>query len=151
MVDLDDQRLEVATSLGATKTVNSTNGKAADAVSKLTGGRGVDVAIEAVGIAATFDICQDIVTAGGHIANIGVHGHSVELHIERLWSENITLTTRLVDTSTTPMLMKMVVSGKIQPTALVSHHLKLDEIAKAYEIFGKAAESGALKVILQAK
>ncbi len=149
-IDLDEKRLEVAKKLGATKTVNSSDGKAAEAVSKLTGGRGVDVAIEAVGIPATFDICQEIVAAGGHLANIGVHGHSVELHIERLWSENITLTTRLVDTSTVPVLLKMVVSGKLQPKALISHHFKLNEIEEAYETFGNAAKTGALKVILQA-
>jgi len=149
MIDLDEKRLEVAMKLGATSTVNSTNGKAAQAVRKLTDGRGVDVAIEAVGVPATFDICQEIVAAGGHLANIGVHGHSVELHIERLWSENITLTTRLVDTSTVPVLLKMVLAGKIQPKALISHHFKLAEIEEAYETFGNAAKTGALKVILQ--
>ena len=150
MIDLDDKRLEVAKKFGATKTVNSTDGKAAEAVMKMTDGRGVDVAIEAVGVPATFDICQEIVAAGGHLANIGVHGHSVEFHIEKLWSHNLTLTTRLVDTSTVPVLLKMVVSGKIQPTALISHHFKLSEIQEAYETFGNAAKTGALKVILQA-
>ena len=150
MVDLDDKRLEVARKLGATKAVNSSDGKAVEKVLELTGGKGVDVAIEAVGVPATFDICQDIVAAGGHLANIGVHGHSVELHIERLWSQNITLTTRLVDTSTVPVLLNMVLSGKIEPRALISHHFKLSEIQEAYETFSNAAKTGALKVILQA-
>ncbi len=149
MVDLDDKRLEVARKLGATKTVNSTDGKAVEKLLELTGGRGVDVAIEAVGVPATFDICQEIVAPGGHLANIGVHGHSVELHIERLWSQNITLTTRLVDTSTVPVLLKMVLSGKIEPRALISHHFKLADIQEAYETFSNAAKTGALKVILQ--
>ena len=106
VVDLDDNRLNVAKDFGATKIVNSGDGNAVETVMALTGGAGVDVAIEAVGIPATFDMCQDIVAAGGHIANVGVHGTPVELHLERLWSHNITLTTRLVDTVTTPMLLK---------------------------------------------
>ena len=149
VIDLDDNRLAVAKKLGATRTVNSTDGKAAQVVSELTAGRGVDVAIEAVGVPATFDICQDIVTAGGHLANIGVHGRSVELHLERLWSHNIVLTTRLVDASTVPVLLKMVMSGKIKPGALISHHFKLADIEQAYETFGNAAKTGALKVILE--
>jgi alcohol dehydrogenase len=149
MIDLDEKRLAVAMKLGATRTVNSTDGKAAEAVSKLTDGRGVDVAIEAVGIPATFDICQDIVAAGGRLANIGVHGRSVELHLERLWSHNITLTTRLVDTATVPVLLKMVSSGRIDASALISHHFKLGDIQEAYETFRNAAKTGALKVILE--
>lgn len=101
---------------------------------------GVDVAIEAVGAPATFDICQQIVRPGGHVANIGVHGHSVDLQIQDLWIKNITITMGLVNTNTTPMLLKTVVSGKIQPEELITHHFKLDEIMKAYEVFGNATE-----------
>src|SRR5438309_1105260 len=108
MIDLDDNRLEVARSLGATKLINSSDGKAVQRVMDLTGGAGVDVAIEAVGVPTTFDVCQAIVTAGGHVANIGVHGKPVELRLERLWSHNVTITTRLVDTAATPMLLKVV-------------------------------------------
>ena len=115
----------------------------------LTGGAGVDVAIEAVGIPASFDICQSIVAAGGRLANVGVHGKPVELHLERLWAHNITLTTRLVDTVTTPMLLKMVQSGRLQPRKLVTHRFELAEIMKAYDTFGDAAKARALKVILQ--
>ncbi len=150
MIDLDDNRLEAARKMGATKTVNSKDGHAVKAVLEMTSGRGVDVAIEAVGIPATFNICQDIVTAGGHLANIGVHGESVELHLENLWFKNLTLTTRLVDTSTIPMLLKMVQSGKIKPGALISHHFKLADIQKAYDTFRDAAKTSALKVILEA-
>lgn len=149
MVDFDDNRLAVAKKMGATQTINGTDGKAVERVFSLTGGRGVDVAIEAVGVPGSFDTCQEVVTAGGHIANIGVHGRSVELQIERLWSHNITLTTRLVDTCSTPTLLKMVTSGKIRPTELISHHFKLDDIQAAYETFRNAAQTGALKVILQ--
>jgi len=114
----------------------------------LTKGEGVDVAIEAVGVPATFAICQAIVGAGGHIANIGVHGKPVELHLERLWDRNITITTRLVDTVTTPMLLKIVQAGRLQPQKLVTHRFALHDVIKAYETFGHAATEGALKVIL---
>jgi alcohol dehydrogenase len=150
MVDLDQNRLEVAKSLGATKTVNSHGGKAAEQIMELTGKRGVDVAIEAVGVPATFEICQDIVAAGGHIANIGVHGSSVTLKMEKLWDRNITLTTRLVDTFTLPMLMKSVLSGRLQPKKLITHEFQLGEVMKAYDTFGNAAKEKALKVILRA-
>ncbi|WP_029422400.1 zinc-dependent alcohol dehydrogenase family protein [Alicyclobacillus macrosporangiidus] len=148
MVDLDDNRLEVARTFGATKTVNSSRGNPVEAVMELTGGKGVDVAIEAVGIPATFDICQGIVGAGGHIANVGVHGKSVELHLEKLWIHNITLTTGLVDTNSTPMLLKTVVAGKLDPKQLITHRFPLSDIEKAYDVFGNAAKEKALKVIL---
>jgi alcohol dehydrogenase len=148
MIDLDANRLEVARSLGASKLVDSSDGKAVDSVMAMTGGAGVDVAVEAVGIPAAFDICQGIVAPGGHIANIGVHGKPVQLQLERLWAHNITLTTRLVDSVTTPMLLKVVQSGKLQPTKLVTHRFKLADVMKAYDVFGNAAKERALKVVL---
>ena len=148
MVDIDDNRLEVARRFGATKVVNNSNGKAAEEVMALTDNRGVDVAIEAVGIPVSFDICQAIVTAGGHIANVGVHGKPVQLDLHRLWSHNITLTTRLVDTVTTPMLLKTVISGKLQPKQLITHHFALTDIMKAYDTFGNAMKERTLKVIV---
>ena len=149
MVDMDENRLQVAGTLGATHLVNGSDGKAADKVLDLTGAVGVDVAIEAVGIPATFDICQSIVAPGGRIANVGVHGKPVLLHLETLWSQNITLTTRLVDTVTTPMLLKLVQSGKLQPAKLVTHRFPLSEVMAAYDTFGNAAKERALKVILK--
>jgi alcohol dehydrogenase len=148
MIDLDDNRLEVARSFGATHVVNSSDGKAVERVMALTQAAGVDVAIEAVGLSATFDICQAIIAPGGHIANIGVHGKPVELHLERLWASNITLTTRLVDAGTTPMLLKMVLSGRLDAKKLVSHRFELSEIMKAYNTFGNAAKEHALKVVI---
>ncbi len=148
MVDQDDNRLEVAKTFGATHTVNSAKEDAIKKIMDLTHGKGVDAAIEAVGVPATFELCEAIVGAGGHIANIGVHGKSVSLHLETLWSRNITITTRLVDTVTTPMLFKTVKSGKLDPKKLITHHFKLDEIIKAYETFEDAAKEKALKVIL---
>jgi alcohol dehydrogenase len=147
-VDLDDNRLEVARKFGATKTVNSSKGNPVEAILDLTGGKGVDVAIEAVGVPATFDICQNIVGAGGHIANVGVHGKSVDLHLEKLWIQNITLTTGLVDTNSTPMLLKTVMAGKIEPKLLITHRFPLSDILQAYDVFGNAARENALKVIL---
>jgi alcohol dehydrogenase len=148
MIDLDDKRLAVAKKFGATSLVNSSDGRAAQHVMDLTEGAGVDVAIEAVGIPATFDICQAIVAAGGHIANVGVHGKPVELHLEKLWDRNISITTRLVDTVTTSMLLKVVRSGKLQPAQLVTHRFAMTDIMKAYDTFGNAAREGALKVVL---
>jgi alcohol dehydrogenase len=148
MIDLDDKRLDVAKKFGATTLINSSDGKAAQRVMEHTDGAGVDVAIEAVGIPATFDICQSIVAAGGRIANVGVHGKPVELHMEKLWDRNISLTTRLVDTVTTPMLLKVVRSGKLQPSKLVTHRFPISDIMKAYDTFANAAKEGALKVVL---
>jgi alcohol dehydrogenase len=145
MIDQDVNRLAVAKAFGATHLVHA---RAADEVKKLTGGRGVDVAIEAVGIPETFDICQSIVAPGGRIANIGVHGKSVVLHLETLWSSNITITTRLVDTVSTPMLLKTVESGKLKPQQLITHRFTLSDIMKAYDTFGDAAATKALKVII---
>src|ERR1700722_2016017 len=128
MIDLDDNRLATAKKFGATQLVNSGSGDAAAKVLALTGKKGVDVAIEAVGIPATFDICQHIIAPGGRIANIGVHGKSVELHLETLWSQNIAITTRLVDTVTTPLLLKTVQGKKLDPNKLISHHFKLSDV-----------------------
>jgi alcohol dehydrogenase len=148
VIDLDENRLKVAKKFGATAVINSTDGNAAEKVMALTGGKGVDVAIEAVGMAATFGLCQEIIGAGGHIANIGVHGASVTLHLEKLWSQNVTITTRLVDAVTTPLLLKTVMAGKLQPNQLITHHFVLDDILKAYDTFGNAGRKHALKVIL---
>ena len=149
MIDLDDNRLRVAKDFGATTLINSADGKAVERVLEVTAGEGVDVAVEAVGMPATFDICQSILAPGGHLANVGVHGTPVQLHVEKLWDRNITLTTRLVDTVTTPMLLKVVGSGKLQPGKLVTHRFVLDDVMKAYDTFGNAAKAGALKVILK--
>jgi alcohol dehydrogenase len=148
MIDIDENRLEVSRKLGATRVINNSDGKAVEKVMALTANKGVDVAIEALGMPVTFDVCQEIVTAGGHIANIGVHGKPVELHLEKLWSQNITLTTRLVDTVTTPMLLKTVASGKVQPKQLITHRFKLDDIMQAYDTFANAMKEQALKVII---
>ena len=149
MIDLDDNRLEVARSFGATQIVNSSDGKAAERIMALTKGAGVDVAIEAVGLSATFDICQSVIGIGGHIANVGVHGKPVDLHLEKLWCSNITLTTRLVDASTTSMLLRMVQSGLIDAKQLISHRFELSDIIKAYDTFGNAAKEHALKVAIK--
>ncbi len=150
VIDLDDNRLGVARQFGATATINANVCNAADVVMKITGGRGVDAAIEAVGVPASFITCENIVAPGGTIANVGVHGVKVDLHLERLWSQNISITTRLVDTVTTPMLLKTVVAGKLDPKKLITHRFKLGHILDAYETFSKAADTHALKVIIEA-
>jgi alcohol dehydrogenase len=149
-IDLDDNRLATAKRFGATKAINSADGKAVETVMKMTAKRGVDTAIEAVGIPATFELCEKIIAPGGTIANIGVHGKKVDLHLESLWDRNISITTRLVDTATIPMLFKTVSSHKIDPKLLITHRFKLDKILDAYETFGNAAKTKALKVIIEA-
>ena len=139
VIDVNEHRLALAKEFGATRVINSLKEKAVEEVMELTSQRGVDAAIEAVGAPASFDLCQSIVAAGGHIANIGVHGKSVELHLERLWSHNITLTTRLVDTVSIPLLMRIIVSERICPQELISHHFNLTEILQAYATFGNAS------------
>jgi alcohol dehydrogenase len=148
MIDLDDNRLNVAKTFGATHIINSGNEDAVKKVKKLTDDTGVDVAIEAVGVPETFELCQEIVNTGGHIANVGVHGKSTILHLETLWSKNITITTGLVDTFSTPMLFKNVQSGKLDPKKLITHRFKLEEIIQAYNTFEHASKEKALKVIL---
>jgi alcohol dehydrogenase len=149
MVDSDQNRLRVAQTLGATATIDASAGRAAERVMELTQGAGVDVAVEAVGLPASFDTCQAILAPGGRLANVGVHGKPVELHLEKLWAHNVTIATRLVDTVTTPMLLKMVQSGKLQPQRLVTHRYELSELMKAYDTFSNAAGEGALKVALK--
>jgi alcohol dehydrogenase len=148
VIDVDENRLEVARSFGATEVINNSEGKAIEKVMAMTNQKGVDVAIEAIGLPISFDVCQSIVAAGGHIANIGVHGKPVRLNLDKLWDHNITITTRLVDTVTTPMLLKTVMSGKIQPNRLITHHFEMKDLLKAYETFGNAMKERALKVII---
>jgi alcohol dehydrogenase len=148
VIDLDNNRLKVAEALGATDVINNRDGKAVDEVMKLTKGHGVDVVIEAIGTPAGWDICENIVAAGGNIAILGVHGKSVTLHLEQMWKRNFTLTAGLVHTTSIPMLMKAVQSGRIEPRQLISHHLGLSEMLHAYDVFETAAKYQALKVMM---
>lgn len=148
LVDIDDNRLAVAKKFGATQTVNSLKVDAEKTIMEFTGNKGVDVAIEAVGIPETFELCTQIIGPGGVVANVGVHGKSVALHLETLWSKNISITTRLVDTVTTPLLLKTVQSKKLQPKQLITHHFKLSDILQAYKTFQHADTEKALKVIM---
>lgn len=147
MVDVDDSRLAMAKTFGATDVINSASTDAVAGLMAMTKD-GIDVVIEAVGIAATFDICQSVVRPGGHIANIGVHGTSVDLQLQDLWIKNITLTTGLVNTNTTAMLMKNVQSGKLKPAELITHRFPFAEFMRAYEVFANASKEKALKVII---
>ncbi len=151
VVDLDENRLAFAKTLGATNFINSRDGRAAEKINAITGGEGVDVAIEAVGVPTTFEICQDIVAAGGHIANVGVHGKSVTLKLEKLWIKNVTITTGLVDTNTTPLLLETMLAGRLTPKPLVTHTFGFDEFMHAYDTFGHAEKEKAMKVVLRAR
>ncbi|MGT2888466.1 zinc-dependent alcohol dehydrogenase family protein [Streptococcus didelphis] len=150
VVDLSEARLEAAKRFGATETICSANlDDIKEKINALTDNRGVDVAIECVGYPATFDICQKIIAIGGHVSNVGVHGKPVSLDLQELWIKNISLSTGLVNANTTEMLINVLKSGKIDATQMVTHHFKLSEIEKAYDIFKHAADHNALKVIIE--
>ncbi|HLN77833.1 MAG TPA: zinc-dependent alcohol dehydrogenase family protein [Nocardioidaceae bacterium] len=148
-LDLDDNRLEQAKGFGASDAVNSGAGDWVDRVKAMTDGLGVDVAIEAVGIPATFDACTRIVRPGGSIANIGVHGAPVELALQNLWIMDLSITMGLVSASTTPMLLKLVAQHKLAAEKFATHHFTFDEMMAAYDTFGRAAETKALKVVIK--
>ncbi len=148
MIDPDENRLALSKTMGATGTINNRTEIAVEKLLSLTGGIGADTVIEAVGIPETFELCQSLVAPGGVIANVGVHGKTVDLHLEKLWSKNITITTRLVDTVSTAMLMKTVQSGRLNSSQLITHRFKLSEIIRAYDCFRNASKEKALKVIL---
>jgi alcohol dehydrogenase len=149
MIDRDVNRLEVARRFGATACIDIGHADPVAEVMKLTDQTGVDCAIEAVGVPATFELCEAIVAPGGTIANVGVHGVKADLHLEKLWDRNIAITTRLVDTVSTPMLLKTVRSGRLDPAKLITHRFRLDDVANAYDTFGRAADTHALKVIIE--
>jgi len=147
VIDAVQQRLDAAKELGADVTVLA-SADPVHLVHELTGGLGADVAIEAVGIPETFEQCVELVRPGGHVANIGVHGRPATLHLESIWSKNLTITTGLVDTYSTPTLLTMLASGQLDTTRLVTHRFGIGEMLEAYDVFGQASDSGALKVAL---
>ena len=147
-IDLDVNRLKQSREFGATDSVVSSEANWKEQVMALTDGAGVDVAIEAVGLPSTFTMATEIVRPGGHVANVGVHGKSVELHIEKLWIQNIFISMGLVNANTTPMLLKLVESKKLPVSKLVTHHFNFDQFMEAYDTFTRAAETKALKVII---
>jgi alcohol dehydrogenase len=147
-IDMDDGRLERAHELGADVTINNGSVDALAAVMKLTGGLGADVAIEAVGVPETFELCTELVRPGGRVANVGVHGHSATLHLETLWIRDLTITTGLVDTFSTPRLLDLIAQGKLNALAFATHYFPLGETMDAYDTFADAATTHALKVVL---
>jgi alcohol dehydrogenase len=147
-IDLADSRLEAAKQFGADVVVNNSREDAEAVVADLTGGLGADVTIEAVGLPATFEQAVRLARPGGHIANIGVHGEPVTLHLEELWIRDVTITTGLVDTYTTPTLLRLVMSHQLDAARFVTHHFALDQFEKAYDVFARAGDTGALKVVL---
>jgi alcohol dehydrogenase len=147
-IDMADARLDVAKQFGADLTINNGREDAVAVIRELTEGLGVDVAIEAVGVPATFELCTELVRPGGHVANIGVHGKPATLHLESLWTRDVTITTGLVDTSSTPTLLRLLTSHQIDAGRFVTHHFGLDEMIEAYDVFARASDTGAVKVVL---
>jgi alcohol dehydrogenase len=149
-IDLADSRLEKAAELGADVTINNGTEDAVTKVMQLTGDLGADVAIEAVGVPETFELCADLIRPGGRLANVGVHGHPVTLHLEKLWIRDVTITTGLVDTNTTPQLLKLIAEGRLDATPFATHRFALEDTMAAYDTFADAANTHALKVVLEA-
>jgi alcohol dehydrogenase len=147
-IDLDDGRLEAAKRFGADVVVNNGREDPLAAVHSVTGNLGADVAIEAVGVPDTFELCTQLVRPGGHVANIGVHGTPATLHLESLWTRDVTITTGLVDTYSTPTLLSLLTSGQVDAGRFISHRFALEQMLEAYEVFGHASDTGALKVVL---
>lgn len=147
-IDLADSRLEAAKQFGATVTVNPAREDALEVVNGLTDGLGADVAIEAVGVSATFEQCATLIRPGGTVANVGVHGSPATLHLEELWIKNVTIKTGLVDTYSTPTLLKLLASHQVNAKHFVTHHFAMDDFMDAYDVFSRAGETGALKVVI---
>jgi alcohol dehydrogenase len=147
-IDLADSRLDAAKQFGADIVVNPSHQDPQQVISELTGGLGADVAIEAVGVPDTFEMCTRLVRPGGRVANVGVHGKPATLHLEDLWTRNVTITTGLVDTWSTPTLLKLLRTGQLEPSRFITHRFGLDQMIEAYDVFDRAAETGALKVLL---
>jgi alcohol dehydrogenase len=146
-IDKAESRLQAATVCGADVTVQA-DGDPAEVVRSLTGGLGADVVMEAVGTPASFELCTALVRPGGRVANIGVHGKPATLHLEELWIKNVTITTGLVDTFSTPRLLDMLIGGQLDTGHMITHRFALDEIIDAYDVFSRPAHTGALKVAL---
>lgn len=147
-IDVADARLDAAKAFGATATINNSHEDAVAAVKALTGDLGADVAIEAVGIPDTFELCAELIRPGGRVANVGVHGKPATLHLEDLWIKDVTIKTGLVDTYSTPTLLKLIASRQLKVSDFITHHFAMDQFMDAYDVFGRAADTGALKVVL---
>jgi alcohol dehydrogenase len=148
-IDLADSRLDSARRFGADTTINNGSEDAVAAVMELTDGLGADVAFEAVGVPQTFELAADLIRPGGRVANIGVHGQAVSLHLEKLWTRDVTITTGLVDTFSIPQLMRLISSGRLDPSPFATHRFPLSDTMTAYDTFADAANTNALKVVLQ--
>jgi alcohol dehydrogenase len=148
-IDLADSRLESALRFGADITINNGREDPLALTMEMTDGLGVDVALEAVGVPATFELAAELIRPGGRVANIGVHGHSATLHLETLWTRDVTITTGLVDTFSIPQLLRLIISGRLDPSMFATHHYALEDTMAAYDTFADAANTGALKIVLQ--
>jgi alcohol dehydrogenase len=149
VVDPAEPRRDAAKRLGADVVLDAQPESVLEVVQSLTGGLGADVVMEAVGVPAAFEMCTQLVRPGGHVANIGVHGAPATLHLETLWIKNVTITTGLVDTSTTPRLLRLLADHHFDPTPIITHRFGLDQMMEGYDVFSRPAETGALKVVLE--
>jgi alcohol dehydrogenase len=148
-IDLADSRLESARRFGADVVINNGSEDAVLRIMEMTDGLGADVAFEAVGVPETFELAADLIRPGGRVANIGVHGKAAALHLEKLWIRDVTITTGLVDTFSIPQLMRLIASGRLDPTLFATHRFALSDTMSAYDTFADAAHTNALKVVLE--
>jgi alcohol dehydrogenase len=148
-IDKADSRLDAAKQFGADVTINNDREDPVRVVRELTEGLGADVAVEAVGVPATFELAAELIRPGGRVANVGVHGEPASLHLESMWIKDVTITTGLVDTYSTPTLLKLVARGQIAAGQFVTHHFGMDQFIDAYDVFARAGDTGALKVVLR--
>jgi alcohol dehydrogenase len=149
VIDPAGPRRAAAERLGA-KAVDPGSDDPVEVIAAMTGGLGADTAMEAVGIPETFELCTRLVRPGGHVANIGVHGKPATLHLEDLWIRNVTVTTGLVDTATTPTLLRLLAAGQLDVSSLITHRFRMSDFLEAYDVFAVPAQTGALKVLITA-
>jgi alcohol dehydrogenase len=147
-IDMADARLEAAKHFGATTTINNSREDAVELIMEMTDGLGADVAMEAVGVPATFELCAQLIRPVGRVANLGVHGTPVSLALDALWIRDVTITTGLVDTYSTPQLLKLLAAGQVDTKKFITHHFAMDDFMEAYDVFARAAETSALKVVI---
>ncbi len=151
-VDGVDSRLEIARQMGADVTLNFRNVDVVDEILKLTGGRGVDAAIEALGTQLTFEQALRVLKPGGTLSSLGVYSKDLSIP---LGAFHAGLGDHSIVTSLCPggkermrRLLNVVASGRVDFGALVTHHYALDDIEAAYDLFGHQRD-GVLKVAIK--
>src|SRR5205085_10170634 len=150
-VDSVPERLARARQMGADVVVDYTRQDAVGAIMALTGGRGVDVAIEALGTQATFENCLRVLRPGGVLSSLGVYSGKVEMPLDAfaagLGDHRIITTLCPGGKARMRRLMNVVAAHRVDLKPLVTHRFKLDEILAAYVLFASQRD-GVIKVAI---